>query len=217
MRRSAEEIAIGKAIATACRRLWERGLVAGQDGNVSARVGRDRILVTPAGYSKVDVTPGDLVLLRLDGTKLSGRDPASSEVAVHLRAYARRPDVRAVVHAHPPTATGFALVGETLPELVLTEVGVLLGPIPLVPYGTPGTTQLADRFDPFWTGHDVFLMANHGALTLGSDLRVAHQRMETLEHAARVVATARGLGRLQELEPGQVRTLRAARPRRNDK
>ena len=217
MRPSAEEIALRKAIATVCRRLWERGLVAGQDGNVSVRLGRDRILVTPAGYSKVDVTPGDLVLLRLGGTKVSGNNAASSEVAVHLRAYARRPDVRAVVHAHPPTATGFALAGEPLPESALTEVGVLLGPIPLVPYGVPGTTELADRFEPFWSGHDAFLMANHGALTLGPDLRVAHQRMETLEHAARVVATARGLGHLQELEPGQLRTLRATRARRNAK
>ena len=217
MKRSVEEIALRKAIATVCRRLWERGLVAGQDGNVSARAGRDRILITPAGYSKVDVTPGELVVLRLDGTKVSGANAASSEVAVHLRAYARRPDVRAVVHAHPPTATGFALAGQSLPERALTEVGVLLGPVPLVPYGVPGTTQLADRFEPFWTGHDAFLMANHGALTLGPDLRVAHQRMETLEHAARVVATARGLGHLQELEPDQLRTLRATRARRDAK
>jgi L-fuculose-phosphate aldolase len=214
VRRTAAEIALRKAIARVCRRLWERGLVAGQDGNVSARLGRARIVVTPSGYSKVDVTPADLVVLRLDGSKVSGMNSASSEIAVHLRAYARRPDVGAVVHAHPPTATGFALAGQTLPERALTEVDVLLGPVPLVPYGTPGTTQLADRFEPFWTGHDAFLMANHGALTLGPDLRVAHQRMETLEHAARVVATARGLGHLQELEPGQLRTLRATRARR---
>lgn len=214
MKRTAAETALRKAIATVCRRLWERGLVAGQDGNVSARLDRTRIVVTPSGYSKVDVTPGDLVVLRLDGTKVSGANSASSEIAVHLRAYARRPDVAAVVHAHPPTATAFALVGQTLPELTLTEVAVLLGPVPLVPYGTPGTTQLADRFEPFWAGHDAFLMANHGALTLGPDLRVAHQRMETLEHAARIVATARGLGHVQELEPDDLRTMRAARARR---
>ncbi len=197
-------------LALVCRRLWERGLVAGQDGNVSARLSDNRILVTPSGFSKVDVGPSDLVVLSLDGTRISGAHEASSEIAVHLRAYQRRGDIGAVVHAHPPTATGLAVAGESLPDNVLPEVTVLLGAVPLVPYATPGTTGLADQFDPYWAHHQVFLMANHGALTVGPTLRVAHQRMETVEHAARILAAARGFGHVGNLEPSQVLALKSA-------
>ncbi|HKS05039.1 MAG TPA: class II aldolase/adducin family protein [Gemmatimonadaceae bacterium] len=194
-----------------CRRLTDAGLIAGQDGNVSVRLDARRILVTPAGFSKIDVTASDLVVLSLQGKKIRGKCEPSSEVAVHLRAYARRRDVAAVVHAHPPTATAFAVVGETLPERVLPEIAALLGPVPLVPYATPGTEALADRFDGLWASHDAFLMVNHGALTLGSTLRVAHQRMETMEHAARIVFAARALGAVRELTPEQLRELSARR------
>jgi L-fuculose-phosphate aldolase len=197
-------------LALVCRRLWERGLVAGQDGNVSARLPGNRILVTPAGFSKVDVGPDDLVVLDLDGTRISGAHAASTEIAVHLRAYQRRGDIGAVVHAHPPTATGFAVAGESLPDNVLPEVTVLLGTVPLIRYATPGTAALADQFESYWANHQTFLMANHGALTLGPTLRVAHQRMETVEHAARIIAAARALGHVGTLEPSQVLALQSA-------
>jgi L-fuculose-phosphate aldolase len=202
------ESAVRAELARICRRLWERGLVAGQDGNVSARVG-PRILVTPAGFSKVDVTADDIVVVDLEGRVLEGHAAPSSELAVHLRAYHRRPDVHAVVHAHPPTATGLAVAGASLPDNVLPEVTVLLGSVPLVRYATPGTAELADHFEPYWD-HNAFLMANHGALTLGPDLRVAHQRMETIEHAARVLLAARAFGGATELTPHDVATLRNA-------
>jgi L-fuculose-phosphate aldolase len=203
----AREAGLRDHIALVCRRLWERGLVGGQEGNVSARLDADRILVTPAGFSKVDVTPEDLVIVSSDGRHVVGANRASSELALHVRAYARRPDVHAVVHAHPPTATGMALAGAAIPANVLPEIIVLLGSVPLVPYGMPGTSDVADRFEPFWAGHDAFLMANHGALTLGTDLRVAHQRMESLEQAARIVTTARTLGAVSELSEAEVRSL----------
>ena len=206
----ASESALRDELALVCRRLWERGLVSGQDGNVSVRLPNDRILVTPAGFSKVDVGPGDLVVLALDGTHVSGSHAASSEIAVHLRAYQRRGDIGAVVHAHPPVATGLAVAGETLPGNVLPEVTVLLGAVPLVPYATPGTTELADQFEPHWANHQAFLMANHGALTLGPTLRVAHQRMETVEHAARIIAAARAFGHVGVLEPSHVLALKSA-------
>lgn len=206
-------LATRRAIAQVCRRLYDRGLIAGQDGNVSVRIGRGRVLVTPAGMSKVDVMPADLVELTLAGTAVRGSRPASSEVAVHLRIYARRPDVIAVVHAHPPTATGFGVAGETLAACVLPEIVYGMGPVPLVPYAMPGTEALADRFEPFLESHDAFLMANHGAMTVGPSLLVAHQRMESLEHAARVILTARLLGRVNELSPEDVAALIAARER----
>lgn len=207
----ATETALREAVVLVCRRLWERGLVAGQDGNVSVRLDGDRVLVTPAGFSKRDVAPADLVVTTLDGTRLTGAHPPSSEVALHLSAYRRRPDVRAVVHAHPPTATALAVTGQSLPDNILPEVTVLLGPVPLVPYATPGSAELAQQFDPYWAGHDAFLMANHGALALGPDLRVAHQRMETMEHAARIVMAARILGaRKRACAGGSARAGRAA-------
>ncbi len=209
-------VAIRREIVTVCRRLWERGLIAGPDGNVSVRVAPDRILVTPAGMSKVDVEPDDLVEVRADGSQLRGTRRASSELAVHLRIYARRPDVGAIVHAHPPVATGFAVAGEGFASSVLPEVILQVGWVPLVPYDTPGTEALAQRFDPFIASHDAFLMANHGAVTAGPSLTIAHQRMESLEHTARILLTSRLLGRVNELSADQIAALVAAREGASD-
>jgi L-fuculose-phosphate aldolase len=200
-------------IVRVCQRLYERGLIAGAEGNVSVRIADDRILVTPAGMSKVDVTPDDLVELALDGRKVRGARRASSEIAVHLRIYARRPDVQAVVHAHPPTATGFAVAGESFMSCVLPEVIFTVGWVPLVPYATPGTTALADQFEPFLGLHDAFLMANHGATTVGTSLTEAHQRMESVEQTARILLTARLLGRVNALSVDEVRAITEQRER----
>lgn len=206
-------LAARREIVTVCRRLYDRGLIAGPDGNVSVRIAPDRILVTPAGMSKVDVQGDDLVEMKLDGASLRGASRASSEVQMHLRIYQRRPDIHAVVHAHPPTATGFAVAGESFTACVLPEVIFQVGWVPLVPYATPGTQALADAFEPFVAQHDAFLMANHGATTIGSTLTIAHQRMESLEHSARIVFTARLLGRVNTLTPAQVEALVEARRR----
>ncbi|NUO63555.1 MAG: class II aldolase/adducin family protein, partial [Gemmatimonadaceae bacterium] len=135
-------LALRREIVTVCRRLYERGLIAGQDGNVSVRLPGDRLLVTPSGMSKVDVGPNDLVEMRLDGTTVGRGRRASSEVLMHLRIYRRRPDVKAVVHAHPPTATGFAVAGEGFMNCVLPEVVYQVGQVPLLSYATPGTEAL---------------------------------------------------------------------------
>lgn len=204
-------LAVRREVVAVCRRLYDRGLIAGPDGNVSVRIADDRILVTPSGMSKVDVTVGDLVELTIDGRRLRGNRSASSEVQMHLRIYQRRSDVQAIVHAHPPTATGFAVAGESFAECVLPEVIFQVGWVPLVPYATPGTVELADRFEPFLSNHDAFLMANHGATTVGRSLLIAHQRMESLEHSARIVLTARLLGRVNTLSAAEVRDLVKAR------
>ena len=205
--------AIRREIVTVCRRLWERGLIAGPDGNVSVRLAPDRILVTPTGMSKVDVRASDLVEVGDDGRHLRGTRRASTEIAVHLHIYARRSDVNAIVHAHPPVATGFAVAGEGFASRVLPEVILQVGSVPLVPYEMPGTEALARQFDPFIPTHDAFLMANHGAVTAGPNLSIAHQRMESLEHAARILLTSRMLGRVNELSTDQVAALVAARGR----
>lgn len=200
-------------LLTVCRRLYDRGLIAGAEGNVSVRLGADRVLATPAGLSKADLGEADLVEVGADGRALAGGRRVSTEIAVHLRLYARRADVRAVVHAHPPAATGFAVAGEDFMAGVLPEVIFGLGAVPLVPYGMPGSSELADRFEPFVADHDAFLMANHGAVTCGPTLALAHQRMESLEQAARILLAARLLGRVTPLAPEQVLALRQARER----
>jgi len=208
-----EQATAAADIVRVCRRLYERGLVAGPDGNVSVRLSDGTILVTPAGLSKVDVTPDDLVIVSLEGGVVQGRRPPSSELKMHLRIYQRRSDARAVVHAHPPTATGFGVAGEGFMAPVLTEVILQMGAVPLVPYVTPGTQAFADSFEPLLDRYDAYLLANHGATTLGPSLDVAHQRMESLEHAARITLTARLLGKVNELSE---RDLRALRPSGED-
>lgn len=194
-----------------CRRLHEAGLIAGQDGNVSVRLPHGVILVTPAGLSKVDVYEEDLVTVSASGAHVEGRRRASSELDMHLRIYARRRDVHAVVHAHPPTATGWGVAGLDFMDDVLPETIFHLGRVPLVPYAMPGTPALGDSLEPYVAGHDAFLLASHGATTVGPSLRVAHQRMESLEHAARILLAARMLGTVNALAPADAAALRDAR------
>ncbi|HXE58645.1 MAG TPA: class II aldolase/adducin family protein [Gemmatimonadales bacterium] len=205
--------AVAEAIAHCCRRLWEAGLVAGRDGNVSVRLAADRLLVTPSGVLKSELTAADMVEVDLTGRVRAGFRHPTSELDLHLRVHRRRPDCRAVVHAHPPVATGFALAGMSLGEDLLPEVTVLIGPVPLVPYATPGTPALGDRAEPFLDRHDALLLANHGAVAWGPDLDTARVRMESLEQAARIVLAARVLGRVTTLRPEEVEALRHCRGR----
>jgi len=198
-------------IVRVCRRLYSAGLIAGQDGNVSVRLPSGRVLVTPTGACKADVTSSDLIELDLEGRQHSGSGTASSEAGMHLRIYQRRPDVWAIVHAHPPVATGFGVAGLDFMDDVLPETIFQLGGVPLVPYAMPGTPALGDALEPYLAHHDAFLLANHGATTVGPTLMLAHQRMESLEHAARILLTARTLGRVNALAPRDGDALRIAR------
>lgn len=204
-------VAAGIRVVAVCRRLYDRGLIAGSDGNVSVRLDDGTLLVTPSGAAKATLDATSLVRVSIDGTALCGGRP-SSELRMHLRIYDRRADVRAVVHAHPPVATGFCTSRESFLTPVLPEVILKLGEVPVVPYATPGTSALADNLDPYLTaGHQAFLLANHGATTVGATLELAHDRMETLEHAARILLVARVLGGPIELSAADVLTLRALR------
>ena len=202
---------IAAEIVTVCRRLYERGLIAGQDGNVSVRLDGGHILVTPAGLSKVDVTVDSLVELAPDGSPVTLGRSASSEVGMHLCIYRARPDVRAVVHAHPPVATAFGVAGRDFMDAVLPEVIFHLGSVPLVPFALPGTPALGDAMAPYLAGHDAFLLASHGATTVGLSLRLAHQRMESLEHAARILHAAEMIGSPARLRDEDVAALQKAR------
>jgi len=200
-------------MAQCCRQLAERGLIAGQDGNLAVRLGPDRVLVTPTGVIKALVGPADMVLVDLHGRKRRGRHNPTSELDLHLRILTRRPDVGAVVHAHPPVATGFAVAGQDFHIFVLPELILQCGEVPLVPYGTSGTRELGDRLEPHLAEHQAWLLANHGAVTVGATLDAAWIRMESLEHAARIIFAARALGRVSELSPEAVARLETQRDR----
>lgn len=197
------------------RRLWTRGYVASNDGNISVRIGPDRLLMTPASVSKGFMTPEMMVITDLDGTLVSGapgRKP-SSEIQMHLVVYHARADVGAVVHAHPPLSTGFAVAGIPLDRAVLAEVVTTLGSIPIAEYGTPSTQELAEAVKPHVKVHDGLLLANHGALALGRDLFAAYYKMETIEHFARISLVARMLGRERLLSREEVERLQELRGR----
>jgi L-fuculose-phosphate aldolase len=191
--------AAARQMAQCCRQLAARGLIAGRDGNLSVRLAAGRLLVTPAGAIKSLLTPADMVEVDARGRKRRGRRNPTSELDLHLRILRLRPDVGAVVHAHPPVATGFASVGEGFDTFVLPELIFLVGPVPLVPYGTPGTPELGDRVETVIGEHNALLLANHGAVTVGKTLEEAWIRMESLEHGARILLAARLLGRVREL------------------
>jgi L-fuculose-phosphate aldolase len=202
---------VAREIVLCCRRLWQAGLIAGQDGNVSVRYRPDCLLVTPRGLPKSELAPEDLVEVDLDGAQLGGSRQATTELDLHLRVYRRRRECGAVVHAHPPTATAFAIAGEGIPADVLPEIALLMGEVPVVPYATPGTPALGDAAEPFLDAHEVVLLANHGALAWGADLARARIRMESLEHAARILLAARSLGRVSRLTPDQMHDLERLR------
>jgi L-fuculose-phosphate aldolase len=202
---------LARQIVLCCRRLWQAGLIAGRDGNVSARFRPDRLLVTPRGLAKSDLAPEDLVEVDLGGTHLGGSRQATTELDLHLRVYRRRHDCGAVVHAHPPAATAFAVAGEGIPADVLPEVALLMGEVPLVPYATTGTPALGDAAEPFFDAHEAILLANHGAVAWGPDLAQARIRMESLEHAARILLAARSLGRVNRLTRDQMHDLERLR------
>lgn len=203
--------ALAADIAACCRRLAQHGLIAGRDGNISARASGDRILVTPSGVLKYRLTAADLVEVDRSGRRRRGRRNPTSELDLHLRILRRRGDVGAVVHAHPPAATAFALAGESLASFSLPELILLVGPVPLVPFGMPGTRELGDRVEPYLEGHEALLLAHHGAVTFGRTLEEAWIRMETLEHAARILLGARLLGRVTEITPEALARLDALR------
>jgi L-fuculose-phosphate aldolase len=202
-------------IIRVCRRIYEKGWVAANDGNVSIRIGPDRILCTPTAASKGSLERCDLVVCDLSGTKVCGNREPTSEIAMHTTIYALRPDVSSVVHAHPPTATAFAVAGRALDKALLPEVVVQLGAVPLAPYGTPGTPAVTEGMIPFIPKHDAILLQNHGCTTYGSDVWQAFFRMETVEHFARITFVAEMLGGAHPLPRKEVQRLFAARERYN--
>jgi L-fuculose-phosphate aldolase len=195
------------------RRLYARGYTASNDGNISVRLDTGRLLMTPTGVCKGFMTPEMLCITDLDGKKLQGERDPSSEMQMHLEVYRRRSDVQAVVHAHPPIATGFAVAGIPLDRAVLAEVVTTLGSVPIAEYATPSTRELPEAVRQYVQAHDGMLLANHGALTLGRDLFSAYFKMETIEHFAKISLVARLLGGERVLSREEVFRLQDLRGR----
>ena len=182
------------------RLLHEKNFVAATDGNISARISNKSILVTPTGMSKGMLRPEDLASGRSGWAQTGGMREVSTELRMHLLIYRLRDDVHAVVHAHPPTATGFAAAGLALDEPLISEVELSLGRVPLAGYALPGSAELCARLSPLIAGHNAILMANHGVVTYAEDLLTAYMHMETVEHFARISLVTHQLGRQHALD-----------------
>jgi L-fuculose-phosphate aldolase len=202
-----------REICTVGRWFLDHDYIVSTEGNISVRLSDDRVLVSPAGYSKGRMSSASLVITDLDGRKVSGSNAPSSELAMHLLIYRLRPEVHAVCHAHPVVATGFAAAAEPLNRAILCEMVVALGTVPLARYGTPGTPELAAALEPLVPHYDAILMSNHGVVTYGTDLLSAFHRMELVEHYARVSLVAATLGKQSLLSSGDVEKLLASRLR----
>ena len=196
-----KEMQLREQICDVCHKMWQLGWVAANDGNVSAKLEDGTFLATPTGMSKSFITPDKLVHIDKTGKildALEGYRP-SSEIKMHLRCYEEREDVGAVLHAHPPVATGFAVANIPLDDYSMIETVLALGSIPVPPYAPPSTQEVPDAIAPYRPEHDAMLLQNHGALTVGADVITAYYRMETLELFAKISLNARLLGGAQEL------------------
>lgn len=197
-----------KMICEIGRRIYNKNFVAANDGNITVKTGPNTIWATPTGVSKGFMTPDMLVKLDLNGKVLAGKRKPSSEIKMHLRVYQENPAVNSVVHAHPPVATSFAIAGIDLDQAVSPEAVVMLGKVPVAPYATPSTNEVPDSIAPYCKDYNAVLLANHGALTWGSDITEAYYRMESLEHyALMLMYSNRIINQVNELDCNQVSDL----------
>lgn len=203
------ELVLREELCRAAQLLYQRGYVVGHDGNLSIRLGEDRILITPSGVSKGRLEPDMLVVCDLEGRVRSGERYPSSETAMHLLVYKERPDAGAVVHAHPPMATAFAIRRTPLRESYLTETVSGLGEVPVAPFAMPSTQEVPESIRPFAAHHSAVLLANHGALAWGRDLWEAFDRMETVEQTAKVYYYVNQMGGGVEMTEAQAATLKS--------
>src|SRR5213075_3479692 len=201
-----EEQTAKRDLLRICQLMYERSYVVSSDGNVSVQLDDGRVLATPTMTCKGRMTEDQIAITDLEGRALNDRR-ASSELAMHLLIYKERPDVRAVCHAHPPHGTAFAVAGLAIDKPILSEVILTLGCVPLTSYGTPSTNELTEAMKPYVAHHNALLMANHGAVAYGEDLWQAFDRLETLEHTAKIAILARMLGGAQNLSPDAIEKL----------
>ena len=204
-------LSITTVIADYGRRLYERGMLVGTEGNISVRLDEHRIVVTPAGFPKGRLSAEDMVVVDRDGKPVEGTNQPSSELLMHLFVYECRPEINACVHSHPPFATAFAVAGIPLAVDVLPEVVLFVGRIPITQYAQPGTAAVPKALEPYIVTCNAFVLRNHGLLTIGRDLEEAFHRHETVEHCARIVFLARQLGNVQAIPSQDIERLKVIR------
>jgi L-fuculose-phosphate aldolase len=195
------------------RRVYNKGFAAANDGNISYRLGEDRVLCTPTRVSKGFMKPDDLCIVDLDGKQVSGKRKRSSEILLHLSIMKARADVRSVVHCHPPHATAFAVAREPIPKCVLPEIEVFLGEVAISPYETPGSQSFADTVLPYVKDTDTILLANHGTVTYGTDLEDAYFKTEIIDAYCRILILARQIGRVNYYGDQQAAELIRLKPK----
>ena len=206
---------IKKEICEVGHKLWLKGFVAANDGNISVKINDHEYYCTPTGVSKGSLTPDMIIKVDENGKKLEGKLNPSSEIKMHMRVYRERPDVTAVVHAHPPVATAFTVADIDLDQYILPEAVLTIGNVPTCDYGTPSTMEIPDSLDPYLQKHDAFLLRNHGALTVGCDLNKAFFVMEEVEFNAVICKHAMDLGAVHEISNDQLRKLMDLRKKMN--
>ena len=195
------------------RRIWQRGFCAGNEGNHSYRIAENRILCTPTGLSKSQLKPDDICTVALDGKQLAGKRKRTSEINLHLAIYKARPDVRAVIHSHPPHATAFAVAGVELPTCVHPEAEVFLGPVKMARYVTPGDARLGESILPFVKDSNTILLQSHGVVTFDADLEQAYYELEIVDAYARILILAKQVGGIRQLSAGEMKELIELKPR----
>lgn len=206
---------IKKEICEVGHKLYEKNFVAANDGNISVKINDHEFYCTPTGVSKGSLTPDMIIKVDQDGNKLEGKLNPSSEIKMHMRVYKERPDVNAVVHAHPPVATAFTVADIDLDQYILPEAVLTIGSVPTCDYGTPSTMEIPDSLEPYLQDHDAFLLRNHGALTVGCDLTKAMFVMEEVEFNAVICKHAMELGDVHEIPDNQLKKLMDLRKKMN--
>ena len=203
------EYEIKKFMCEIGKRVYNNGFVAANDGNFSVRISENEILTTPTGVSKGYMTPDMICKVNMKGETIqaSKNYKPSSELKMHIRVYEERPDVKSVVHAHPPYGTSFAIAGIPLTKQIMPEATIFLGCIPIAEYGTPSTYEIPDNISKYLQNYDALLLENHGALTYGVDLLAAYFKMESLEFYAKLMYHSMMLGGPKELNNSQVKDL----------
>jgi len=202
-----EDTVLRRGIARICHIMHKKGLVSATDGNVSARVSPDTILITPSGVNKGFIKPEDMVLMDMTGKKLEGSGDASSEMAMHLEVYRQRSEIQAAIHAHPPFCTALSVAGLSLEGFILPEVVITLGIVPKTSYANPSSAEQAAAIKDLIGKYDAILLDRHGSLTVGRSLMEAYNRLEKMEHLALIIVIARLLGRVKDLPEEAVKHL----------
>ena len=206
---------IKKQICEVGHKIYAAGFVAANDGNISVKYSDNEYYCTPTGVSKGDLTPDMIIKVDANGKKLEGKLNPSSEIKMHMRVYQQRPDVFAVVHAHPPVATAFTVANVPLDQYILPEAVLTIGTLPTCEYGTPSTMEIPESLSPYLQNHDAFLLKNHGALTVGNTLTKAFFLMEEVEFNAKICKYARELGGVDEIPCEQLEKLMELRKKMN--